>query len=345
MNRCLTLISILFSSLSLNAQLILGGNTPQDLVQNVISGYGVTVSNVQYTGDLDAVSYFNKNSNVLNLSIENGLLMTTGSRYIALGPNNSINASIKHDLPGFSLLEQTLACPGFDAAIFEFDIISSGNILKITYQFASEEGPNDYQAPPQNYKYNDGFGIYIRGGQYPSDTNFALFQDNTPICIRNLWKPSSTNFLIHNGIGTNSPYNWSSEYIQYDELTIPITNQINITPGTTYHITLAIEDSGDGVLDSGVFIKAQSLTAGITENELTEKIKLFYNPTTGMTQIEANEITDQVNYTVVDISGKIIETGTFNTSIQIDMNDWHQGSYFVKLENSTNQFSYKIMVY
>ena len=51
--------------------------SPNALVQNVLLGPGVTVSNIQYNGSPTAIGSFSATNT--NLCIESGIIMTTGT--------------------------------------------------------------------------------------------------------------------------------------------------------------------------------------------------------------------------------------------------------------------------
>ena len=50
--------------------------------------------------------------------------------------------------------------------------------------------------------------------------------------------------------------------IEYDGYTTVLTATANVAPCQTYHIRMVVADIGDGILDSGVFLKANSFGAG-----------------------------------------------------------------------------------
>jgi len=47
--------------------------------------------------------------------------------------------------------------------------------------------------------------------------------------------------------------------IQYDGMTVLLSATIQITAGVTNHIKIAIQDIGDALLDSAIFLKAWSI--------------------------------------------------------------------------------------
>ena len=98
-------ISTIFSFVCLfsNGQLItIPGPPPGSLVQNVLLGSGVTVSNIMYNGSPGAISEFTATGT--NLGIANGIVITTGTVSNTgsgpQGPNNQTNSGIDNSFGG-----------------------------------------------------------------------------------------------------------------------------------------------------------------------------------------------------------------------------------------------------
>jgi hypothetical protein len=73
----LIFLNIIFFPFTLNAQLNVDiSYTAFDLVQNILIGQGVTVTNVQFTGDNAQKSYF---YGTTNIGFTDGILLTTGA--------------------------------------------------------------------------------------------------------------------------------------------------------------------------------------------------------------------------------------------------------------------------
>jgi hypothetical protein len=131
--------------------------TPEQLVQNVLIGSGVTVSNIVFTGNQsNAIGSFS-NGNTTNLGIDEGIILSTGIAAEASNPA-SYNASTNNFVAGDPDLN---ALPGVigtnDAAILEFDFIPQSDTLTFRYVFGSEEYPEFVNS------YNDVFAFFITG--------------------------------------------------------------------------------------------------------------------------------------------------------------------------------------
>jgi len=263
-NKCKSFFILIgFSFLCLTnvakAQLVVNtALTPQQLVQNILIGTGVTVSNVSFTGSASAIGEFDATNTVL--TINSGVLISTGNAVDAVGPNNTGSSGTDLSQAGDALLTAISGNTTFDAAILEFDFVPTSDTVKFNYCFGSEE-----YLEFVNMGVNDAFGFFISGpnpagGNYTSQ-NIALIPGTAiPVTIDDLNNLSNSAYYIDNGDGFTAPYNASNTYIQYDGYTVPLTAIAPVVPCQTYHIRLAIADGGDGVYDSGVFLEANSFT-------------------------------------------------------------------------------------
>ena len=280
----------LFTLTSVFAQLVTSGNqSPQALVQNVLVGSGVTISNINYTGAAQAIGYFNSQN--ANVGLTEGVIMTTGTihnsqsglgqRQGPHGPNNQGNAGVDNNQPGYGLLN-SIANGGttYNAAVLEFDFVPFADIVEFRYVFASEEYP-EYVCT----SFNDVFGFFISGPGIPGVQNIARIPGtNAPVAINTVnsgtpgsvannnpsncsaqdpnWTQNSQ-YYVANGDGSQAPFNSSVNYVQYDGLTRVLTASAKVVCGETYHIIIAIADVGDGIYDSGIFLEANSFSSPV----------------------------------------------------------------------------------
>ncbi|MEQ9063719.1 MAG: choice-of-anchor L domain-containing protein [Vicingaceae bacterium] len=243
-----------------------GAKTPTELVQDVLLGTGVTVSNVSYTGDVLARGEFDGTS--ANIGFNAGVLLTSGSITNAIGPNNSPSRSRNNGEPGDTDIN-TIISPtnSRDAAVLEFDFKVAADTVFFDYVFASEEYPEF--APPNSSAFNDAFAFLLSGpnpsgGNYVN-LNIALIPGTTtPVSINNVNAVTNNTFYTNNGNGFQAPFNSSSFYVQYDGFTVPLTAIAAVVPCATYHIKLVVADAADFVYDSGVFLEANSFGANVT---------------------------------------------------------------------------------
>jgi len=273
------LLVVFITSINIDnkAQLAVSGMlTPQDLVENVLLGTGVTVFNITYQGDSISMGYFTGNT---NLGLQSGVLLTSGSIYEALGPNSLPNAGANTNLPGDPDLTaiSSLYSPSgnpidtYDHCILEFDFIPQSDTLRFRYVFASDEY-HEYS----NSTVNDVFAFFISGpgitGPYSSPPAFPGGSENIALI------PGTTTGVsintVNNGTNNTGPclncqyhiHNGQNS-VEYDAWTTIFTAQAVVIPCLTYHIKLAIADGGDHVFDSGVFLEANSFSADAIEIE------------------------------------------------------------------------------
>lgn len=329
-------------SISLKAQLILGGNDPVDILTHSLTGSGVQISNVQYTGSPQAISYFQASTFYMNFHA--GLLMSTGSVWSAPGPNTIMNnPGTDFSLPGDIELEiyEASLTPSRDAARIDFDVIPAGDSLKFNYQFASEEYPliNGYA--------NDMFIIAISGNQYPNFPNALniakLPYSNAPVCIRNIDETSP--YYLDNTHNLNPPYSTNEIFLQYNGLSVPLKAKVKVTPGLTYHVTFLIADLYDGRYDSAVFLEEGSVTAALNENELARHLSIYYSPSDETTQIRMDDMKQLLTLQLIDLTGKVILEKQLTDSDQLDMTPFEKGVYLVNLNNGKEYYAQKIMYY
>ncbi|MDH4472115.1 MAG: choice-of-anchor L domain-containing protein [Fluviicola sp.] len=242
--------------------------TPGALVQNVLLGPGVTVSNINYSGTANAIGYFDATGT--NLGIATGIVMTTGTIYNngdgPQGPNNSSGSGVDNGMGGYSQLSNLIGgTQTYNSAILEFDFIPYSDTVRFKYVFGSEEYP-EYVGST----FNDVFAFFISGPGISGLQNIAKLPNGAAVAINNVNNgPSNTGpctncaYYVYNGDGNNGPYNGSNTYIQYDGFTRVLEAVSRVQCGQTYHLVIAIADAGDGILDSGIFLEANSLTSKV----------------------------------------------------------------------------------
>ena len=214
--------------------------TPQELAQLIVDPQ-VTISNVTYTGADVARGLF-MGGNGCGLPIDSGVILSSGDVNLAVGPNTESDAGVNNGTPGDADLSNIVGGETtYDAAVLEFDIVSSNSfVLQFQYLFASEEYPE-----------------YV--GQY--DDPCAIFVDHTNIAL----VPFTSQPVTVNTInaGTNSQYYVDNSCmpafnVQYDGMTTLLTAQAQISPDIPHHVKMAVADCGDEYYDSAIFIKAWS---------------------------------------------------------------------------------------
>lgn len=264
------------------AQLIVnGGQTPQQLVQNVLLGAGVSVSNVNYSGGNLTIGSFS-NGNSTNLGLSSGVVLCTGKLANIPQPVSAFSGEIV-GTSGDADLDAITSNSTYDGAVLQFDFIPISDTIRFRYIFGSEEYP-EYVCS----NYNDVFAFFVSGpnpagGNYIKKNIALIPGTNLPVAIN----------TVNNGnVGTNGSsggctslaYSYlhvdneaiSGTTIVYDGFSVVLTAWCKVVPCQQYHIKIAVADVGDSGYDSGVFLEAGSFSS--TSFSVTSQTT---NPTVG----------------------------------------------------------------
>lgn len=230
--------------------------SPQNLVDNVLLGFGVTASNVTFNGNPGTNVAVNARSfNATNFPFSQGVyIRTAGGSLVSSDP----------DLNAISTNTVT------NGGILEFDFVAAGNNLSFNYMFASAEYPTYVCS-----QFNDVFGFFISGpgisGPYSNDAiNVALIPGGTiPVTINTVnsgnagpsYNPATCaaqdpNWQSNSVYYTTQYANYSGE--GYNGGTVSLPAEISLQCGETYHIKIAVANVGDQGFNSGVYLEANS---------------------------------------------------------------------------------------
>jgi len=238
--------------------------TPEELVTSLV-GEGVTISDITMDCPDGAYGFFECVD--CNVGIGSGILLTSGTASLAVGPNNTSSASGDNGAPGDADLDDIPGILGTnDACVLEFDLTVTSDTIRFNYSFGSEEYLEFVGS------FNDAFAFYISGPGIVGIENMALIPGTaTAVSINNVNTGSYPEYYVVNGDGFTAPFNTDDYYIQYDGFTTVLEAKRNVIPCETYHLKMAIADDLDWAYDSGVFIEAGSLSSpGVTLTYETE---------------------------------------------------------------------------
>lgn len=197
----------------------------------VASNPGFVVTSSTYTGSAGASGTFSGGTGILGF--ENGIVLTTGTAGVVVGPNNIGNAGTNNGAAGTPLISDS-----FNAAILSITFVPTGNQVFFNYVFGSEEY-NEFVGS----QFNDAFRFLV------NDVNYAFIPGtNTPVEINNVNNTSNSQFFRNN---TGATIN-----TQLDGLTTVFSFSAPVNPGVANTLQIVIADRGDSNLDSAVFIQA-----------------------------------------------------------------------------------------
>ncbi|MEM9920377.1 MAG: choice-of-anchor L domain-containing protein [Bacteroidota bacterium] len=194
-----------------------------------------------------------------DLGLSKGVLLTNGTAFNMVGPNDLTDASLEINSPGDADLDYLSTFYGsplasVDACVLELEVFANTDELQFEFIFGSEEYPEWI-----NQGFNDIFAFLISGQDIDGDPNIGNQRNiavlpGTAIPVQ---IDSVNNFQ-------NWPYfrdNFGGQSLQYDGFTADslgrkksLTARAKVTPCNTYRLKLAIADRGDPQFDSGVFI-------------------------------------------------------------------------------------------
>ncbi|MEO8066289.1 MAG: choice-of-anchor L domain-containing protein [Flavobacteriales bacterium] len=249
------------------AQLVVDNTTTvESLVQNVLLGGGVNVSNITFNGlpaNFITEQAGSFNGTATTLGIGTGMMLATGSVFNAIGPNNvgssSLGGGNMNSDPDLAILSDPQTVN--DAAVLEFDFVPAGDSVSFKFVFASDEYLEFVNGV------NDVFGFFVSGpginGTFSNNAiNIALIPGTSdPVTINTVNDVVNSAYYVNNGDGSNAPYNSDPQYLQFDGMTVVLTASALVQCGQTYHIKIAIGDASDTVWDSAVFLEGGSFSS------------------------------------------------------------------------------------
>jgi hypothetical protein len=212
-------------------------NNPSDLISSLlgsITGLDSSTFQVQTIGNAQAFGTFQDDPFGLN----SGIALSTGKVADLAGKNQCYAscADLKTDFP-------PIGTSG-DRIQLRFDFLNNtADNLYFQYVFGSEELPEWAGSV-----FNDRFNLQLNG------ENLAYLSDGvTPVNITNLAQSSD---LILNPPVTG----FASDQTKLDGYSQPLLFTGNLKKGKTNTLLITLEDLGDGIYDSGVFLKAGTLS-------------------------------------------------------------------------------------
>jgi gliding motility-associated-like protein len=274
MKRILALVVVLLAfGIQAKAQQVTSGLTPDEYVNDILLGSGVTAFNIQYTGAPEQIGHYTDGQGDWFPLTEGLVLSTQFSTDFAQEDCIETFDMLTNPVAGDpDLLDIANSVGGLigqpinvtsvnDVCALEFDFIATGDTVKFNYSFASDEWLTWI-----NSQYNDIFAFFLSGpgitGPYNSPAGFPGGAVNIaevpgitpqlPITI------SSVNPDLNSEFYNDNPQN---DDVCVNGFTVRLEAVYPVTCGETYHIKLAIADGSDTALESVVVLEAGSFTS------------------------------------------------------------------------------------
>ena len=265
-------------------------NTEEYLVNDVLLGADLQTSNYNSVGFAVGVGYFDGSNS--NIGFEEGVILSSGGLDMVTGGFGGGSGIVGEPDLELALTEINLNGNVQNVTVLEFDFVAESETVTFNYVFGSSEYTS-YTCS----QYNDIFGFFLSGpginGIYSNNAvNLARIPDldnpgaftDTPIAVNTLNSGSPSGFYDASGCGNIDP-DWESynvlwidnEYVGngwegvneppgpentvfgINGFSVPLEATYDgLTCGETYRIKLAIADKDDQILNSVVFIEANS---------------------------------------------------------------------------------------
>ncbi len=318
------------------AQLTITDSLATPDIANLLSGFGVNISNLIVNCDPIAMGEF---AGVSEIPISQGLLLTSGWADNLYGPNNNAQTTGVLQLPGDPDLDLMIQSITYDACVVEFDCIPQGDTLLFNFAFGSEEYPEFVGT------FNDAFAILLSGPGINGVQNVAQLPNGDIVSINNVNDVTNSSYYFDNS-------NPAGVYTAYDGFTQNLEVFAVTIPDSTYHFKIVIADNNDYAFDSGVMLEAFSFRSsvdvplGISDNT-NGGFKIAPNPSNGIIKIfdNASGENQTKNIVLTDLSGRVVKTLTMSAkSISVDLSELSNGYYHLSISNEGQQFHQKILL-
>lgn len=342
MKKILLLLALFSAKISFGQITVSPASGPSQIA-TLLTGNGVTMTNVVITGDTNAYGNFLAFGS--SLGMNGGLVMTTGLRSNVIGPNNTAGQGACNNItyPDADLMSIEPQAY-YDVCVIEMDCVPTDDTLYFNYVFGSEEYPEFVLAP-----YNDAFGIFVSGanpagGNYAS-SNMTVLPTGGPVSINNVNASVNSQYYISNTSDTT---------LQYDGTTVNLTAVIPVVPGQTYHLKIIVGDAGDCIYDSGVFLQAGSfrcagLPLDVTATTNTESnVNAYPVPANSsvlftFTSLESSDVYVELR----SIDGKTVLAQNLlatNNAVSVDVSSLPEGIYIAEITNNGIRESKRIVI-
>lgn len=337
MKKIILCLAVVFTfGKNVKAQVTITDSLSNADVTNLLTGFGVNISNLIIECDLAAIGELNGTSMV---PITQGLLLSTGNvnNFIYGNPFGSISFTQQFTDPNINLISS--ASYTQDLCKLEFDCVPQGDTLLFNFAFGSEEYPNFVGSA-----FNDAFAIFMSGPGINGLQNVAQLPNGDVVSINTVNAGVNSSYFIDNAspATTGLTYGGFTQNLQVFALS---------TPGLTYHFKVMITDVSDGILDSGVLLEAfsfRSPTSTVTglNKGIDAQIKLFPNPSNGELTINDSNFDGTAKVvSITDLAGRLIKEFTMTQSLQLfDLSAIADGMYHINIKNNDLITNYPLVI-
>jgi hypothetical protein len=317
------------------AQISIADSLSSADITNLLTGFGVNISNLTIACDSAAIGELN---GVSMLPISQGILLSTGNVNNFIYNNFTGSAMFNQQFtdPDINLLSTTMT---YDLCKLEFDCVPQGDTLLFNFAFGSQEYPTFVGSV-----FNDAFAIFMSGPGITGLQNVAQLPNGDVVAINSVNAGFNSSYFIDNPnpSATGLTYGGFTQNLQVFALT---------TPDSTYHFKIMITDVTDGILDSGVLLEAFSFRSNANaitglNQDFVEQIKIYPNPANETLSVNDINFDGQTKaLSITDITGRTIQEFSLTQSLQLlDMSGITEGVYHVNIRSVNSMINYPLVI-
>lgn len=189
--------------------------------------------------------------------------------------------------------------------------------------------------------YTIGASTYFTSGTYTDILTASTFCDSVITTNLTVELPVNVALTMSGNVITAAAIGASYQWMNCDtDAIIPgATNQTYAAPGLGNYAVIVTEN---GCTDTSACVYVATLNSINSE----ENFSIYPNPSTGKVKIEFPQVVENSNILVYNSTGQLIyKQEVFNTTIELDFNDYPKGTYLVKLVNNKHVFTNNLILY
>lgn len=271
---------------------------------------------------------------LLNTTIDNGIILSSGTAMNSLGPNKSGSTTTALGLPGdadLAVLAGMALNECHDAVGITLKFTSDDTVKNFSFDmvFGSEEFPEFVGT-----MFNDAFGAFFDGENITFDSNGKpLTVNNNFFQLDNdTWNPGNPAKDGKTPVSIN---------IEWDGLTPVLRTKWALAPGA-HTLKLVVSDLGDSILDSGIYLANLNFGQGVKKTGLIA----YYRADDGGTNLQDFAETDMrwgIDVAGLSLTNPAVISSNLNDFAEMPgdtdndgMPDWWEQGYGYNRFNAVN---------
>lgn len=295
-----------------------------------IFGDGVTIVSATYTGDRDSsATYSNGLATAPGVMPgDTGVILSTGRARDFTNSSGQANQSTARstDTSGQNNnadFNAAAGAPTYDASYLTVRFIPTGDVMTMTFVFASEEYPEYTYGI-----YQDFVGVWV------NDSQVNLSVGDGDVDPNNLNNTSNQNLFVDN---TTSQFN-----TEMDGFTVTMTLKMAVIPGVENTIRIGVADVNDAAYDSTLLIAGNSVQTAFVAQD--DSVTTAINSATTL-NVLGNDGAGASSLTITHVNGQPVVAGstvTLATGQQVTLNADGTLTLLGDGDTETYNFSYTV---